>query len=119
MTPASAVPRPSRRPDLMPRSKILPLLRPVLSECLRAEANAGPELRPCSSRRALPHETGAPRLLECRTLAEAFVHRAAGLAAIFTGDSPRARFLGAPADRQPWGGACVENRRHDPPCRRL
>src|SRR5215218_6089134 len=94
MTPASAVPRPSRRPHLMPRSKILPLLRPVLSECLRAEANAGgPPLRPCSSAPAHRRRTGRARPFECRRLAEAFVHRTAGLAAIFTGDSPRARFL--------------------------
>src|SRR5215203_2520162 len=110
MTPAFAVPRPSRRPGLMPRATILPLLRPVLSESLRAEANTG---RPpvhrappgCASNggrrdgRALP--------LECRALAEAFVHRAAGLAAIFTGDSLRARFLRALRTDNPWGGACV------------
>src|SRR3954463_13055964 len=98
MTPVSAVPRPSRRPHLMPPSKILPLLPPVLSECLRAEANAGgprvygapPGVRAHGGRR-----DGRSRPVECRTLAEAFVHRAAGLAAIFTGDSRRARFLRA------------------------
>src|SRR4051812_42757887 len=93
MTPASAVPRPSRRPDLVPRSKILPLLRPVLCECLRAEANAGGPRVTAGSHGG--RRNGRSRPLECRALAEAFVHRAAGLAAIFTGDSPRARFLRA------------------------